>query len=201
RLDLQRLRERAGAETASSKQVGRSFRAGGVEQPNDRVEQWRRGGGRLDLDGDVGGHIQAEARALRFAGAREGPFGDAGELESTGAVRLDRFLVFGPAASSGQLVETTRGKRTEIAALIPAIGRLRRRSRRLARKDPELIAVVRSPAAGERLDPYEIPAGAREPVNESGVRGPARHPYRLVVPGDPVETLRIEPAPGRRADR
>ena len=149
----------------------------------------------------VGGRIQAEARALRFAGAREGPFDDARQIESAGAVRVDRFLVFGPAASSGQLVETTRGKRTRIAALVPGIGRLRPRSRRLARKDPELIAVVGSPAAGERLDPDEIPAGAREPVNESGVRGPARHPYRLVVPGDPVETLRIEPAPGRLEDR
>ena len=93
-LRLHRFGHGAGAGALARENVARHFLTCAVQQAEDRVEIRRRGGGRLDLDGDVGRLIQMEARAMRFAGLRKRAFERAGNLENggfrSGAVRFDR---------------------------------------------------------------------------------------------------------------
>src|SRR5262249_20202561 len=102
----------------------------------------------FDLDGDVYGRVDTEARASGFARSRNRSFEDPGKVEDAGIVGRDRFAVPLAAPAGGQLVQSIGGKLARVPSFLPNLSALGcRSSRLLARGDGELVAIVRSTLA------------------------------------------------------
>ena len=124
-----------------------------------------------------------EMRPMGFAGAREGAFEGAGDLEqgyvfhrASCAIGFDGFPGCRFAPALGELVEPAGGEAAWDGALLPGIGRGRLILRRFTGQDLELIAVIEPPLSGEGFDAEKIPARFCERVDQIRVGEPADDP-------------------------